>query len=90
MFRNELSRFLTRVLDVVDSREHGVAIDPSGRPDVIDLAEVAEAVGAGAEDVDSALEGLRASSCLVEGVIEFPGISPIVWWSVHPQCRRAG
>ncbi len=90
MFRNELSRFLTRVLDEVDSREHGVAVDSSGRADVFDLAEVAEAVGAEAQDVDSALEGLLASSCLVEGTIEFPGIAPVVWWSVHPQVRKAG
>ncbi len=89
MFRYELSSFLKRVLDAVDQRKQGLSVGPGGMPDVMELGAISITVGAELDEVKSALEGLLATSCLVEHEVDFPGIEPVVWWQVHPQVQRA-
>ena len=84
MFRHELSSFLQRVLDAV-GRPRGISVDASGEPDIRFLLQTAGRIGATPDEVRTALEGLRASHCLVEELLEVPGAEPVTWWRVHPQ-----
>ena len=87
MNRNEMSRFLQRVLDAVAQRSTGVSADADGIPDAAVVREIAQVLGAGEDEVHWALIGLRSSECLTEHSVEFEGIETSNWWTVHPQCQ---
>ena len=84
MFRHELSTFLQRVLDAVE-RSGGISVDANGDPDIRFLLTTAGRLDASLEEIRTALEGLRASHCLIEDVLEVPGAEAVTWWRVHPQ-----
>ena len=86
MFRHEMSPFLKAVLDTVATLGHGVPVDDRGQPDPETVALIARRVHARDAEIRAALEGLRATHCLVEERLELDDIESVGWWTVHPQC----
>ncbi len=87
MFRHELSTFLLDVLDTVALEPSGVPVGADDEPEIRRVEDIARCLGEDPEDVRLALLGLRAGHCLLEESVEFPGIEPMVRWTVHPQCQ---
>lgn len=88
MERKQLSPLLRRVLDAVGSQAAGVTATTAGEPDPRAVEQLARRLDEDPEVVRQALLGLRAGHCFVEHCVEFEGIEPFVWWTVHPQCVR--
>lgn len=85
-----LTPFLRDVLAALGRRAGGIAVDDRGEPDPVATTELALSLRCNADDVRQALLGLRATDCVIELSVDFPGIEPLCWWQPHPQCLESG
>lgn len=81
-----LTPFLRDVLAALGRRAGGIAVDDRGEPDIRAIGEIAASLECSPDDVRTALLGLRATDCVIELSVDFPGIEPLCWWQPHPQC----